>query len=119
MRTTTIKPIWGVTKTFTDVPGIITDWESDDEAQSQYIQNELGETIYTKVYDVRKTVTCTLVVALDNVSAVPSVGDEVKVDSVAYTVLSVRLTQNNQAVNKYAIKLEAWSGAPSSATSEE
>jgi hypothetical protein len=118
MNTTTITPVWGVTKTFTDVPGIITDWDGDDEAQTVYVQNEKGETVHTKVYDVRKTVTCTLVVALDKVSAVPSVGDKVSVDNDNYTVLSVRLTQNNQAVNKYAIKLETWSGAPSSATSE-
>jgi hypothetical protein len=106
--TTTINPVWGVTKTFSGVPGIITDWEENSEAQKDYLHNEFGATIYTKVYDTRISVTCTLVVAADKVTSVPAVGDSATIDGMTYTVISVRLTQNNQSAAKYALTLEAW-----------
>lgn len=109
-KTTTIAPVWGVTKTFTGVPGIITDWEGSDEAQTNTVQNEIGETIYTKVYDVKQTVTCTLVTRTNG--TVPKVGDELTVGSDKYILLSIRLIQNNQSVQKHALTLERWAGAP-------
>lgn len=106
MATTSIKGVWGVTKTLTKAPGIITDWEENNEAQTAYIQNEAGATLVTKVYDVKKTITCTVVQSADETA--PDVGDTLSVDSNTYTILTVRLTQNNQSYAKYALTLEAW-----------
>lgn len=103
--TTTIAPVWGVTKTGIS-GGIITDWEENGEAQTAYVQNEEGETIYTKVYDEKKTITCTLVT--NSTETAPTVGSELTIDDVEYTVLGVRLIQNNQSVQKYSVTLEAW-----------
>ncbi|MBR5879208.1 MAG: hypothetical protein IKY91_06600 [Akkermansia sp.] len=109
MPTTTIVPVWGVTKTGVK-GGIITDWDENNEAQAAYIQNETGETIHTKVYDVKKTVTCTLVSKTGEVA--PNVGDSVTIEDEQYNVMGVRLIQNNQSAQKYAITLESWTGAP-------
>lgn len=107
--TTTITPVWGVTKTGI-TGGVITDWDENGEAQRTYVQNEKGATIFTKVYDEKKTITCTLVT---NAGATPpNVGDKVTIETVEYTVLGARLIQNNQAVQKYTLTLEAWK-APS------
>ena len=109
MATTTITPVWGVTKSGIQ-GGIITDWEEACESQSAYIQNETGETVYTKIYDVKKTVTCTLVSTSG--ATPPTAGTTVTIGTETYTVLSVRLIQNNQSAQKFAITLEAWTGAP-------
>lgn len=111
--TTTITPVWGITKTGI-TGGIITDWEENGEAQTAYVQNESGATIYTKIYDVKKTISCTLVT--NGEATPPTVGAEVTIEAVKYKVLTVRLIQNNQSVQKYALTLEAWTGAPSSAS---
>lgn len=103
--TTTIAPVWGVTKTGIS-GGIITDWDEDGEAQKEYVKNEKGATIFTKVYDEKKTITCTLV--SNGTAAPPKVGDKATIDDVEYTVLGVRLIQNNQSVQKHALTLEAW-----------
>lgn len=103
--TTTITPVWGVTKTGI-TGGVITDWEENGEAQTAYVQNEKGATIFTKVYDEKKTITCTLVT--NGTATPPKVGAEVTIESVKYAVLGVRLIQNNQSVQKYALTLEAW-----------
>jgi len=103
--TTTITPVWGVTKTGI-TGGIITDWEENGEAQTEYVKNEKGATIFTKVYDEKKTITCTLVT--DGTATAPTVGSKATIDNVEYMVLGVRLIQNNQSVQKYAVTLEAW-----------
>ena len=103
--TTTIAPVWGVTKTGIS-GGVITDWEENGEAQTAYVQNEKGATIFTKVYDEKKTITCTLVT--NGSATAPNVGDKATIDQVEYIVLGVRLIQNNQSVQKYALTLEAW-----------
>lgn len=103
--TTSITPVWGVTKTGI-AGGIITDWEENGEAQTAYVQNEKGATIFTKVYDEKKTITCTLVT--DSAATPPKVGAKATIEGVEYTVLGVRLIQNNQSVQKYALTLEAW-----------
>ena len=103
--TTTIAPVWGVTKTGIS-GGVITDWEENGEAQTAYVQNEKGATIFTKVYDEKKTITCTLVT--NSTETAPTVGSELTIESVKYTVLGVRLIQNNQSVQKYSVTLEAW-----------
>ncbi len=107
--TTTITPVWGVTKTGIQ-GGVITDWEENGEAQTEYVRNEKGATIFTKVYDVKKTITCTLVT--NGTATPPKEGDNATIESVKYTVLGVRLIQNNQSVQKYTLTLEAWK-APS------
>lgn len=107
--TTSITPVWGVTKTGI-AGGVITDWDENGEVQREYVRNEKGATIFTKVYDVKKTITCTLVT---NVGATPpKEGDKATVDTVEYTVIGARLIQNNQSVQKYTLTLEAWK-APS------
>ena len=103
--TTTIAPVWGVTKTGIS-GGVITDWEENGEAQTAYVQNEKGATIFTKVYDEKRTITCTLVT--NGSETPPTVGAEVPIGNETYTVLGVRLIQNNQSVQKYALTLEAW-----------
>ena len=103
--TTTIVPVWGVTKTGIS-GGVITDWEENGEAQTAYVQNEKGATIFTKVYDEKKTITCTLVT--NGTATAPTVGSVLTIESVEYTVLGVRLIQNNQSVQKYSVTLEAW-----------
>lgn len=103
--TTSITPVWGVTKTGI-AGGVITDWEENGVAQKEYVKNEKGATIFTKVYDEQKTITCTLVT--NGTATPPKVGDKATIDSVEYTVLGARLIQNNQSVQKYALTLEAW-----------
>lgn len=110
--TTTITPAWGISAGNQQTNyGVVTNFEENAEAQSAYLQNEAGATILTKVYDIKKTVSITLLAKADT-TTLPTVGNQLTIGTQKYTVLSVRTIENNQSFKKLALTLEAWTGAP-------
>lgn len=104
-------PGWGVDKTIAEKPThIITDWETASEPQSAYCYDKRGAVVHREDYDVKTSVTCTLMVPTGE--ELPKPERRLTIDGVTFAVLSARLIQNNRDFQKVALSLEAYANWP-------
>lgn len=105
-------PGWGVGKTIAEKPThIITDWETSKEPQSAYCYDKRGAVVHREDYDVKTTVSCTLMAPAEE--ELPEPDQRLTIDGVTFAILSARLIQNNRDFQKVALSLEAYENWPS------
>ncbi len=109
MATTDITPGWGVDKVLSGY-GIITEWETAQEAQVAYCQNEIGEVVHRKCYDEKTTVNVTTIAPAS--TALPAFDATLTVEGKSFKVLSARCIQSNKDFQKISIVLERYKNFP-------
>ena len=105
-------PGWGVQKSLgSPYEGcIITDWECATEPQVAYCQDQNGAVVHRQDYDVKRTVTATL---LAPATAEPPEPDAtLTVGGTAFAVLACREIESNRDFRKLALTLEAYENWP-------
>ena len=93
--------------------GIVTNWDETGDFRAGELQNEVGSLIGRDVYDVVRTVHCTLITAF--VENLPQVGTSVQVNGKYYWIKNARISENNGSYAKLDITLESSTYSNSSA----
>lgn len=97
---------WGVQGRVSNVQGIVTDLEQNDEAQLAPEQNEVGAVVKQTKYDEHTTLSATVEVAAG--TNPPKVGDAITINGKQGYVTGARVVESNQAYRKIAIQAEFW-----------
>lgn len=85
--------------------GIVTNWDESGDFRAGELQNEVGSLIGRDVYDVVRSVQCSLITAF--VDNLPQVGTNVQVNGKYYWIKTARISENNGSYAKLDITLES------------
>ena len=85
--------------------GIVTNWEETGDYRAGELQNEVGSLIGRHVYDVVRSVSCSLITAF--VDNLPAPGTYVTVGGKYYWIKTARIVENNGSYAKLDITLES------------
>ncbi len=119
MATTSADPTipgWGVDKSITDLDNnIITDWETAEEGQFAYCQDNKGAVVHREHYDTKTTITATVLFKTTEGNAAITIDKEVSIDTQKFKVASSRLIQSNKDFQKMTLTLERYTNWPANA----
>ena len=85
--------------------GVVTNWEETGDYRAGELQNEVGSLIWRHVYDVVRSVNCSLITAF--VDNLPAPGTYVTVGSKYYWIKTARIVENNGSYAKLDVTLES------------
>ena len=85
--------------------GVVTNWEETGDYRAGELQNEVGSLIGRHVYDVVRSVSCSLITAF--VDNLPAPGTYVTVGSKYYWIKTARIVENNGSYAKLDVTLES------------
>lgn len=97
---------WGVTSDGSVVDGIVTHIDKDDESIMAPEYNELGQIVKQTLYDLHKTLSVTIEVAVG--TEPPSAKDSVTIAGVTAYVLRTRTVEDNKAYRHIEVTVEAY-----------
>ena len=83
--------------------GVVTNWEETGDYRAGELQNEVGSLIGRHVYDVVRSVSCSLITAF--VDNLPAPGTYVTVGSKYYWIKTARIVENNGSYAKLDVTL--------------
>ncbi|HIV08898.1 MAG TPA: hypothetical protein IAC79_02125 [Candidatus Spyradenecus faecavium] len=111
-------PGWGVDKTLGGdyASCVVTDWELSLEAQSAYAQDNKGAVFHREDYDVKRTVTATIMAPTTaSLPALKAGGADstLTVGAETFAILSCREVESNRDFRKLVFTLERYENWPS------
>lgn len=117
MPATVGEPIWGIPDiTIPNMPGSpVTQWDETAESVSRDLKDQLGATVYRKVYDRHYTATASVIVAASDESGIPEEGSTITVGEHAWFVNRVSRSASSEDFLKITIELERFENTPAKA----
>ena len=116
MATTTHTAAWGVSGSVTGVTGVVQEIRHSNAAVLGTEQNELGAVIGQVIYDKKKTLTATILVASG--TSLPEEGSAMTIDGVSCYCVNASIIESNTSYRRISVTAEAFTNctATSAAT---
>lgn len=118
MITTEGKSQWGVSgRNISSPAGVLLDFQESSDVSYYTETDRKGSVTGHFAYDVKKAVSLT--VNVSSSAEVPSAGEQIQVDGVAYYVTSAQVIESNRAYKKVSVSAEKYSNCDSIDMGEE